>query len=226
MYAVSDKIYHKSIPSVSKLIKNYTNEGYFKEVKIEGERFVKYQSTPKPIVDIINAKTQLTDSEKIVLTRLLDSKDFRMFMGRNDKIEGMNTIIYLLSLMSVNALCLSQYLFYSRDKPFRERQTAMKDLVKIRRRQEAEQQILDIIRSKVQGYMKLFELPRYAEENQGSTNEEGIDINEKFILEFLTFNDELLRKIARSLNIYDILVESMAYAYETADFVSRKKGFR
>jgi len=221
MYAVSIEIYNRSYPLVGNTIKKYAKKGYFEQIKEKDSDKIKWKSTPTPIIEFINHNNILSEAEKKTLYKFLDSKNFRLFMKRNGGITNMSTILYILSLLSVNALCFSQYLFYSRNAPFRERQEALKELIKIKKRTEAEEQIMNTIRSKVQGYLKLCDLPHYAK-----NTDVDFATNEKFILEFLTFNDELLIKMARSLNIYDVLVESIAYAFETADLISRKKGFR
>lgn len=224
-YAVSNEIYHKPIPSVSDTIEKYTQEGYFKKI-IGRDKKIKFISTSKPIVEIIEYRNKLNIEEKATLIKFLESKSFRVFIGGNKNIKDLNTIMIVLCLLSVNALCLSQYLFYQGRTIYNQRSSAMRDSkkkFKKDKRLKVEEELMNILRSKVRGYQHLFKLP-----NEPSIANFDYDSNEILILDFCNFNDELLLKIARSLNIYDVLVQCIAYAYETVDLVSHhgKGSFR
>jgi hypothetical protein len=218
-YAVSIEIYERFVPSVKNIIDKYTEEGYFKRIKVNDPRTdYKYQSTPKPIVDMINQECELSKEEIRTLNKFLNSKHFRRFIDEN-KIRDIYTIIFLLSILSINALCLFQYLYYSRDVSTENTQKALKSITKIKKRFKVEEKVMGIIGSKVQGYLKLFHLYHYAKESTFD-----YETNEKVILEICSFNNDLLIKMAQSFGSFETLVHCMAYAYETADFISRKKG--
>jgi hypothetical protein len=219
-YAVSIEIYQRFVPSIKNIIDKYTKEGYFKQIKVKDPRTAfKYQSTPKPIIDMLNQQSELSKEEIQALNKFLNSKSFRRFISENESIKDLNTIIFLLSILSINALCLFQYIYYSRDISTENTQKALKSITKIKKRYKVEEEIMNIIGSKVQGYLKLFHLYHYSKESVFN-----YENNEKLILEICSFNNDLLLKLAQSFGSYNTLVHCMAYAYETANFMSRKKG--
>jgi hypothetical protein len=85
-YMISHEIHGKDHHRIRTLTKELSKEGYFKPIKIEGKKDPYWLSSVDPLIDKIEEinrkkKIKLTDLDKHILDKILDSSFFRKIIG-------------------------------------------------------------------------------------------------------------------------------------------------